>query len=435
MFSNFLFALLLITGVGLFIRNSRKLLRNIRLGKSICVSDNRPKRFRRMLLLALGQRKMTVRPLAGILHIVVYVGFFLVNLEILEIITDGLFGTHRALSFFGRFYNFLIASFELLAFLVIISVTIFWFRRNVLKINRFQKKELRGFAQKDANIILYFEAILMSFFLLMNASDLQLQQLGVYLQAGNFPISQYISILFVNFSTNHLILIERTFWWLHIIGVLIFLNYLYYSKHLHILLAFPYTYFASIKPKGELNNLDSVTREVKLMLDPTIDPFASPTESTEEAEKFGASDVTDLSWVQILSAYTCTECGRCTDECPANATGKLLSPRKIMMDTRDRIEEIGRNIDKNGSFVPDGKELLNDYITPEELWACTTCNACVEACPIELNPLSIIVEMRRYLVMEKSVAPAPLNIMMTHLENNGSPWQYSPSQRMSVFEE
>ncbi len=435
MFSNFLFALLLITGVGLFIRNSRKLLRNIRLGKSICVSDNRPKRFRRMLLLALGQSKMTVRPLAGILHIVVYVGFFLVNLEILEIITDGLFGTHRALSFFGRFYNFLIASFELLAFLVIISVTIFWFRRNVLKINRFQKKELRGFAQKDANIILYFEAILMSFFLLMNASDLQLQQLGVYLQAGNFPISQYISILFVNFSTNHLILIERTFWWLHIIGVLIFLNYLYYSKHLHILLAFPYTYFASIKPKGELNNLDSVTREVKLMLDPTIDPFASPTESTEEAEKFGASDVTDLSWVQILSAYTCTECGRCTDECPANATGKLLSPRKIMMDTRDRIEEIGRNIDKNGSFVPDGKELLNDYITPEELWACTTCNACVEACPIELNPLSIIVEMRRYLVMEKSAAPAPLNIMMTHLENNGSPWQYSPSQRMSVFEE
>lgn len=433
MISNLLFLLLLVIGVGLFVRNSQKLLRNIRLGKSVNTSDRRSERFRRMVWLALGQRKMVRRPLAGILHIIVYAGFLIVNIEILEIITDGLFGTHRAFKFLGGFYDFLIASFEILAFLVLVSVGVFWIRRNLLKISRFRKKEIRGFAQKDANIILYFEAVLMFLFLVMNASDFLLQERGIYPSAGNFLISQHISIFLQNFSVQTLIFIERMAWWLHIISVFAFLNYLYYSKHLHILLAFPYTFYASVKPKGEINNLASVTNEVKLMLDPSANPFSGTSEN-QSVEKFGASEVTDLSWVQLLGAYTCTECGRCTDECPANATGKLLSPRKIMMATRDRLEQIGRNIDQNGSFIPDGKELLNDYITTEELWACTSCNACVEACPIELNPLEIIIEMRRYLVMEKSEMPSPLAMMMTHLENNGSPWQYSPSERMKVFE-
>ncbi|GIZ16450.1 (Fe-S)-binding protein [Capnocytophaga catalasegens] len=435
MISTILFILLLTISVGLFVQNSKKLLRNIRLGQSVQILGTRSERFRRMLWLAFGQGKMTIRPIAGILHIVVYFGFLVVNLEMIEIILDGIIGTHRIFKFFGGFYTFLITSFEILALLVIISVTILWIRRNLLKISRFQKKELRGFAQKDANIILYFEAILMGLFLLMNASDLQLQQLGIYPTIGKFPISQYVSFLFTNMSPKVIFLIERACWWLHIIGVCVFLNYLYYSKHLHILLAFPYTFFTSIKPKGQLDNLESVTKEVKLMLDPTVNPFEQSVDNEQLPAKFGASDAIDLSWVQILGAYTCTECGRCTDECPANMTGKLLSPRKIMMDTRDRIEEIAKNIDKNGSFVPDGKQLLNDYITPEELWACTTCNACVEACPIELNPLSIIMDMRRYLVMEKSAAPAPLNTMMICLENNVAPWAYNPSDRMKVFDE
>lgn len=417
-----------------FIRNVRKLIRNIRLGKSEDTSDNRPQRWKNMFRIALGQRKMTVRPVAGILHLIVYIGFIIVNIEMLEIVLDGILGTHRVFASFGKFYNVLIGAFEVLAFLVIVSVTIFWIRRNVLNISRFQKEELQNWAKKDGNIILYLEAFFMILFLTMNAADLRLQSLGTegYAQTGNFLVSQWISPLFSNFSETTLVIIERSCWWLHIIGVLFFLNYLYYSKHLHIILAFPNTFFASTRPQGALKINQNVLKEVKLMLDPNVDPFATPSEEQTPPEKFGASDVFDLTWVQLLNAYTCTECGRCTDECPANLTGKKLSPRNIMMKTRDRLEEVGKNIDNNdGKFKDDGKQLLNDYITTEELWACTSCNACVEACPVSINPLSIIMDMRQYLVMEQSAAPKELNTMMTNIENNGAPWAYSQADRMN----
>ncbi|GJQ04342.1 (Fe-S)-binding protein [Capnocytophaga canimorsus] len=431
---NIIFVILLVTSIGFFLRNVRKLVRNIRLGKATDVSANRSKRWKNMLRIALGQQKMMVRPVAGILHILVYVGFIIINLEMLEIVIDGVLGTHRIFSGLGGFYDVLIASFEVLALLVIISVFVFWIRRNLLKISRFQKKELQGNATKDANIILYAEMVLMLLFLVMNASDFRLQQLGEYPQGGYFIISQWISPLLNELSVSTLIFIERTSWWLHIIGVLCFLNYLYYSKHLHIVLAFPNTFYASLDPKGKLPNLDSVTQEVKLMLDPNANPYAAAT--SDAPAKFGASDVSDLNWVQLLGAYTCTECGRCTDECPANKTGKKLSPRAIMMKTRDRLEEVGRNMDAHqGVFHPDGKQLLNDYITPEELWACTSCNACVEACPISINPLSIIMEMRQYLVMEQSSAPNELNVMMNNIENNGAPWQYSQMDRLNWVNE
>lgn len=431
---NIIFVILLVTSIGFFLRNVRKLVRNIRLGKATDVSANRSKRWKNMLRIALGQQKMMVRPVAGILHILVYVGFIIINLEMLEIVIDGVLGTHRIFSGLGGFYDVLIASFEVLALLVIISVFVFWIRRNLLKISRFQKRELQGNATKDANIILYAEMVLMLLFLVMNASDFRLQQLGEYPQGGYFIISQWISPLLNELSVSTLIFIERTSWWLHIIGVLCFLNYLYYSKHLHIVLAFPNTFYASLDPKGKLPNLDSVTQEVKLMLDPNANPYAAAT--SDAPAKFGASDVSDLNWVQLLGAYTCTECGRCTDECPANKTGKKLSPRAIMMKTRDRLEEVGRNMDAHqGVFHPDGKQLLNDYVTPEELWACTSCNACVEACPISINPLSIIMEMRQYLVMEQSSAPNELNVMMNNIENNGAPWQYSQMDRLNWVNE
>jgi heterodisulfide reductase subunit C len=334
----------------------------------------------------------------------------------------------------GSFYNVLIASFEILAVLVLVAVLIFWIRRNAIKLARFSSSDLNGASRNDANYILYFEVVLMSLFLLMNAADFQLQQLGIghYDQVGSFPISKFIAPLFNGMSELRIILIERTAWWLHIIGILIFLNYLYFSKHLHILLAFPNTFFADLNAKGKLDNLESVTNEVKLMMDPNVDPFAAPADPEAVLAKFGASDVQDLNWVQLLNAYSCTECGRCTSACPANQTGKKLSPRKIMMDTRDRLEEVGKNTDANkGIFIPDGKSLLNDYITTEELWACTSCNACVEECPISISPLSIIIDMRRYLVMEQSAAPTELNTVMTNIENNGAPWQYNQMDRLN----
>lgn len=435
---NIMFCLLLAFSIVFFIRNVRKLIRNIRLGKSEDTSDNRPQRWKNMFRIALGQRKMTVRPVAGILHLIVYIGFIIVNIEMLEIVLDGILGTHRLFASFGKFYNVLIGAFEVLAFLVIVSVTVFWIRRNVLNISRFQKEELQNWAKKDGNIILYLEAFLMILFLTMNAADLRLQSLGTegYAQTGNFLVSQWIAPLFSNFSETTLVIIERSCWWLHIIGVLFFLNYLYYSKHLHIILAFPNTFFASTRPQGALKINQNVLKEVKLMLDPNVDPFAAPSEEQTPPEKFGASDVFDLTWVQLLNAYTCTECGRCTDECPANLTGKKLSPRNIMMKTRDRLEEVGKNIDNNdGKFKDDGKQLLNDYITTEELWACTSCNACVEACPVSINPLSIIMDMRQYLVMEQSAAPKELNTMMTNIENNGAPWAYSQADRMNWVNE
>ncbi|MDQ5929414.1 MAG: hypothetical protein QG594_1193 [Bacteroidota bacterium] len=425
---NLFFAVLLIIGFGYFLNNIKKIKRNINLGIDIDRTDNPNERWKNMAMIALGQSKMVKRPIAGVLHIVVYLGFIIINIEVLEIIIDGLTGSHRIFSSLGAVYGFLIGSFEVLSLLVLVSISILWLRRNVIKLKRFINPDLKGFPKKDANYILYFELVLMTLFLIMNATDTHFQ----INNSGNI-ISQFISPLFSNFSETTLHLIETTAWWLHIIGILIFLNYLYFSKHLHILLAFPNTYFADLNPLGKFDNLEAVTKEVKLMMDPNADPYATPAGSeTDVPAKFGASDVQDLNWVQLLNAYTCTECGRCTSSCPANQTGKKLSPRKIMMDTRDRLEEVGKNIDANkGVFIPDNKTLLNDYITPEELWACTSCNACVEECPVNISPLSIILDMRRFLVMEQSAAPMSLNAMMTNIENNGAPWQYNQQDRLN----
>lgn len=434
---NIFFAIVLIVGFGYFFRNIKKIIRNINLGIAVDRKDNPNARWENMAMIALGQSKMVKRPVAGILHIIVYLGFIIINIELLEIIIDGLIGTHRIFSFLGGVYDFLIGSFEILAILVIVSVIVFWLRRNALKLNRFFHKDLTGFPKSDANYILYFETVLMVLFLMMNATDLHLQNVpggfSHFVKAGAFPISQFIEPVFNGMSNELVLLLTEIFWWLHIVGILIFMNYLYFSKHLHILLAFPNTYFANLNPLGQFDNLEAVTKEVKLMMDPNADPFAAaPVNENEVPGKFGASDVQDLNWVQLLNAYTCTECGRCTSSCPANQTGKKLSPRKIMMDTRDRLEEVGRNIDANkGVFVPDNKSLLNDYITPEELWACTSCNACIEECPVNISPLSIIMDMRRYLVMEQSAAPTSLNAMMTNIENNGAPWPYSQQDRLN----
>ena len=424
-------------GFGYFAMNVKKIIRNINLGRDVNRKDNPSARWKNMAMIALGQSKMVKRPIAGFLHIIVYVGFVIINIELLEIIIDGLFGTHRVFAPAGFLYNILIGSFEILALLVLIAVIVFWIRRNIIKLKRFISSDLSGQPKKDANYILYFEMVLMSLFLLMNAADYHLQHVAGgfshYNQAGSFPVSQFLSPLFDGTSNYTVALLERTFWWLHIAIILVFLNYLYFSKHLHILLAFPNTYYADLNPKGQFDNLESVTKEVKLMMDPNADPFAAqPVDENAVPSKFGASDVQDLNWVQLLNAYTCTECGRCTSACPANQTGKKLSPRKIMMDTRDRLEEVGKNLDANkGVFVPDNKSLLNDYITPEELWACTSCNACVEECPVNISPLSIIMDMRRYLVMEQSAAPQSLNAMMTNIENNGAPWQFNQQDRLN----
>ncbi len=428
---NILFAIILVTGIGYFANNIKKLIRNIKLGQAVDASDNKAQRWSNMARIALGQSKMVKRPIAGLLHIIVYVGFIVINIEVLVIIIDGLFGTHRiGLKVLPEsVYGFLIGSFEILAVLVLVAVIVFWIRRNVIKLRRFLSSEMKGWPKSDGNIILYFEVVLMSLFLIMNATDTSFQGIA----SGNV-ISQFISPWFEGVSEDTLHTIERTAWWLHIVGILIFLNYLYFSKHLHILLAFPNTYYGSLDLKGKFNNLEAVTNEVKLMMDPDADPFAAPAEGAEDEApgKFGASDVMDLSQIQLLNAYTCTECGRCTSACPANLTGKKLSPRKIMMDTRDRMEEVGKNIDANkGEFKDDSKQLLGDYITSEELWACTTCNACVEECPISISPLSIILEMRRYLVMEQSAAPMELNNMMTNIENNGAPWPYNQMDRLN----
>ena len=434
------FFIVLVAGILFFTRNIRRVIRNIKLGKEIDRTDNPGERFAKMARIALGQSKMVKKPLSGFLHIIVYLGFIIINIEVLEIIIDGIFGTHRILAFLGSGYNFLIGTFEILAFLVLIGVIIFWLRRNVSNIYRFLGNELKGWPKNDANYILYFEMVLMILFLVMNGADLQLQLAGAnhYAQEsgvimGSFPISQFLSPVLEGLSIGTLIAIERTAWWLHIVGILIFLNYLYYSKHLHILLAFPNVYLSKLTVPGKFDNLEAVTNEVKLMMDPDADPYAMPAEGAEDEvpEKFGASDVMDLNQVQLLNAYTCTECGRCTAECPANQTGKKLSPRKIMMDTRDRLEEVGNIINEKGSFEDDGKQLLDNYILREELWACTTCNACVEACPIGIDPLSIILDMRRYLVMEQSAAPSDLANAMTNIENNGAPWPYNQMDRLN----
>ena len=411
----------MVVSLGFFSRNVIRLKRNINLGKGQTDPiTNKPERISNMLRIALGQSKMVTRPIPGILHLIVYLGFIIINIELIEILIDGIFGTHRVFSSTGGFYGFLIGSFEVFAVLVLIAVIAFWSRRNIIRIKRFSETKMMGWPKLDADLILYFEIILMSLFLLMNATDLEFQNMN----NGNV-ISGYIYPYFSGYSEETLHLFERSFWWSHIIGIFIFLNYLYYSKHLHIILAFPNTYFASLSDMGKLNNMKSVTNEVNIMMG------KSSESGINDDINFGASDVMDLSWLQLLNAYSCTECGRCTSVCPANITGKKLSPRKIMMDTRDRIEEVGNNIDTNGKYINDNKKLLGYYISEEELWACTSCNACVEECPISINPLSIIMDMRRNLVMEDSLAPSELNNMMSNIENNGAPWPYNQQDRLN----
>ena len=433
---NIIFLFALIVGFGLFFKSTKEIYRNIKLGKKIDRSDQPEVRWKTMGKVALGQSKMVKRPIAGFLHILVYVGFVIINVELIEIIIDGIFGTHRILIdvFGASFYAVFTSILEIFALLVLIAVVLFFIRRNFYGVKRLNMKELSGWPKNDANWILIIEFALMLAFFTMNGADYFTDTQKF---SSNFPISKHLFPFFENLGESTLHLIEKSAWWFHFIGILFFMNYLYYSKHLHIILAFPNTWYSNLKPKGQFNNLDSVTKEIRLMMDPNADPYAAAPEvdPNEVPEKFGASDIFDLNQVQLLNAYSCTECGRCTAVCPANITGKKLSPRKIMMDTRDRIEEVGKNINKNGKFVDDGKKLLDDHIQREELWACTTCNACVEACPVLIDPLSIIVEMRRFLVMEQSSAPSELNVMMANVENNAAPWAYNQADRLNWAKE
>lgn len=421
----------------LFSKKVGVIRRNILLGKMEDLSDQPGLRWKNLLLLAFGQKKMFKNPMVAILHFFIYAGFLIINIEILEILIDGIAGTHRIFAApLGGFYPFVINFFEFLAVTTIFACIVFLFRRNIVKIARFQKSELNGWPKSDANFILITEIVLMMLFLTMNATDTLLQARGVehYIAnpTGNFAFSAILHPLLSEFSSNTLIAIERSCWWLHILGILAFLNYLPYSKHLHIVLAFPNAYYARLKPAGYMKNMPAIQQEVLYAMEP--EAAANAGEATPE--KFGARDVMDLSWRNLMEAYACTECGRCTAACPANITGKLLSPRKIMMDTRDRLEEVGKNIHANkGSFVDDGKSLLHDYIKVEELRACTSCNACVEECPVSISPLEIIFELRRSLVMEESNAPQEWNMMFGNVENNFAPWKFSPDDRDKWKEE
>ena len=430
------FVAVLAVAVWFFSRNLSKIRRNILLGKDIDLSNDKAERWKTMLKVAFGQTKMAARPVPFVLHLIVYVGFVLINIEVVEILIDGIFGTHRVLSGLGQIYHAAIGFFEILAFGVLIACLFFLSRRYIIKLARFQSPELNGFPNKDAATILVVEIILMAALLVMNTADQLLQARGHshYTAAGSFPISSWLLTPFfdsLHLSDTALIVIERAAWWFHILGIFAFMNYLPFSKHFHIIMAFPNTYYSSLNPKGELNNMASVTQEVKLMLDPA----AATPEGYQPPTSFGVKDVHDLTWKNLMDAYTCTECGRCTSSCPQNNTGKLLSPRKIMMDVRDRLEEVGKNIDANkGVFNDDGKN-LHSYVSEQELWACNTCNACVEACPVNINPMEIIVEMRRYKVMEQTAAPQSWNMMFNNLENNQAPWQFSPMDRANWTQE
>ncbi|HQS24513.1 MAG: Fe-S oxidoreductase [Sphingobacteriia bacterium 24-36-13] len=422
-----LFVLMAISAIYLFAKKVGEIRRNIFLGKALDLSDNAAIRWKNLLLLAMGQKKMFKNIPVALMHFIIYAGFIIINIEVLEIVLDGILGTHRLfLPLLGGIYNWLINIFEVLALGVLVVCVLFLARRNWLKLKRFVSKDLNGWPKTDANFILITEIILMSLFLIMNAADQLLQQNGAehYAVTGSFSISSFLMPLFEGFSNSTLIGIERTAWWIHIAGIFAFLNYLPYSKHLHIALAFPNAYYAKLDSPGKINNMPEVQNEVLYAMQPELAPAnAAPPAS------FGAKDVFDLSWKNLLDAYSCTECGRCTAECPANITGKLLSPRKIMMATRDRLEEVGKNINQNKSFIQDGKSLLHDYISVEELRACTTCNACVEACPVSISPLDIIVELRRSLIMEESNAPQEWNSTFSNIENNFAPWKFSPDDR------
>lgn len=409
----------------LFARNLLRIRRNILSGVPRYLNDRPALRWKNVLLLAFGQKKMFKNKPVAIMHFIIYAGFIIINIEVLEIVLDGILGTHRLfLPVLGSIYHFIINFFELLAVGVIAVCLAFLYRRNILKLKRFISNDLDGWPRSDANYILLAEIILMSLFLTMNATDrvLQLKMSDHYPATGNFLISGMLAPLFSDFSESTLITIERTSWWMHICGILVFLNYLPYSKHLHILFAFPNAYYTRLEPQGKMDNMPAIQNEVKYMMQPELAPNGDA-----QPVKFGAKDVFDLSWKSLLDAYSCTECGRCTAACPANITGKLLSPRKIMMDTRDRMEAIGKN--KKDNVETDGNTLLHHYISVEELRACTTCNACVEACPVGINPLDIILELRRSLVMEESNAPAEWNAMFGNIENNFAPWKFSPDDR------
>jgi heterodisulfide reductase subunit C len=423
--SQLFFALLSGVAIYLFAKKAKEIKRNIALGTQEPLNINPKEGINNVLLLALGQKKMFRNMPVAIMHLIIYAGFIIINIEVVEIVLDGLLGTHRLFKQpLGGFYNFLIDSFEILAFLVLVVCVIFLARRNIIKVKRFTNAELNGWPRSDANFILIAEIILMSLFLFMNAADTQIQITNNVASPDKFVISQYLAPLLKNMSIDSLHIFERICWWIHIIGIYAFLNYLPYSKHLHIVLAFPNAYYGKADVEGALSNMPAVQNEVLYAMQPELAPTnAAP------PNKFGAKDVTDLHWKNLLDAYSCTECGRCTAACPANTTGKLLSPRKIMMDTRDRLEVVGKNINKNGSFVDDGKSLIHDYISVEELRACTTCNACVQECPVSINPLSIIVQLRRYLIMEESNAPSEWNAMFSNVENNFAPWKFAPDQR------
>jgi heterodisulfide reductase subunit C len=415
MIAEILFGLLTLIAFFFFGKQLWVIRRNILLGKPADFSDHRSARWRNVFLLALGQKKMFRNPLVALLHIIVYAGFIIINIELLEIIVDGITGSHRAFApYLGSCYDFIINCFEVLAALVLTACIIFFSRRNFIQLKRFVSKDLNGWPRSDANYILLTEIVLMSLFLVMNAAD----------PTTNFVISSHIKPLLQKFNTAQLSTIEHSAWWIHILGIYGFMNYLPYSKHLHIILAFPNAYYAPLVPKGQMHNMESVQNEVLYAMQPELAPV-----NAAAPDKFGAKDVMDLSWKNLMDAYSCTECGRCSASCPANLTGKLLSPRKIMMSTRDRIEEVGRNLDINGSFKADEKSLLHDYISVEELRACTTCNACVEECPVSISPLDIILELRRSLVMEESNAPAEWNGMFSNIENNFAPWKFSPDDR------
>lgn len=444
MLSIILFSILLIVGIGAFAYNTSKIRRNILLGRDVDRSDKKGQRFKIMSLVALGQKKMFKRPLPAFLHLCLYAAFVITQIELIEIIADGVSGDHRLFrGALGGFYTFIISFIEILSILAFVATFIFLARRNLLKVPRLTMSEMNGWPKLDANLILIAELFLIAFIFMMNGADEVLYRNGVSHAVGlgdetfGFTVSQYVGpALFGSMSVETLHIIERIGWWGHIIMVFSFLNYLPFSKHFHILLAFPNTFYSNLNKKGKFTNMDAVTNEVKLMLDPNADPFAAPAPTEGEVpESFGAKDVTDLTWKNLLDSYTCTECGRCTAACPANITGKLLSPRKIMMDTRDRLEEVGKNIDKHGKDHNDGKSLLHDYISEEELWACTSCNACVEECPVNIDPLSIIVDLRRFLVMEESKAPSELAGMLTNIENNGAPWQFSQADRLKWKDE
>ncbi len=425
----------------------KRISNNIRLGKAETINDNPSQRWKNTLLIAFGQKKMFDRPLVGFMHFIIYAGFLIINIEVLEIIIDGIAGTHRIFApVLGGFYSFVINFFELLAVGVIVVCAVFLIRRNVLSIKRFHARELTKWPLTDANLILTFEILLMLAFLTWNASDTVLRQRGVehynIANLGSFWFSGLLTPLFEGWDTSALLVYERTAWWFHILGIMGFAIYVTYSKHLHIALAFPNTYYARLIPKGEIRNMPVVTKEVRLMLGlPETSTIVSTNgeqnvpsqESQGEAVpgRFGAKDINDLSWKNLMDAYSCTECGRCTAECPANITGKKLSPRKIMMDTRDRMEEVGKQIDDGKEAFADNKSLIDDYITREELLACTTCNACVEVCPVSINPLDIILELRRYMIMEESSAPGSWNAMFSNEENNMAPWKFSPADRFN----